>query len=325
MGGNFSYESKIIAWQDTAAQQNPQQRVLDWHKTQVGVPFTLASSRILTVDPGQTVSLPITAASAIAGTSSFDVTQNTVKSNTYRFTLVAGTLVVQNDLSGATNVEIAPRSDGYVAITLDLANLTVVAGGRIFIPGVATGDAAGPFNEANVGNWRIVSVSANGLTVIVSPLNGQAAVAETVVATGAEVQSYPVGPDVGWFVYGKQGDWYGTFEVTGLTGTWMELKRPTTIPLPAALPTTLPQQIGGATVWYWASSWPKLVRVEADGVVEVIGLTAQSVPYSIIPFVVGDADQMGWIEMVGAAVAPTPASISNGGYRQVKVNVFVIY
>lgn len=325
MGGTFSYESKAMAWQDTAAQQNPQRRILDWHRYKTGVTFSLASSRILTVDPGQTVTLPITSASAIAGTSSFTVTANSARSNVYRFTLGAGSLLTQNNLSVATQVEVTPRSDGYVAFVLDGANLSVVAGGRIFIPGTTTGDTAGPFSAANEGNWRVVSVSANGLSILASPLNGQAGAAESVASTGTEVQAYGVGPDVGWWVYGKQGDWYGVYEVVGLTGGWVELSRPTSMPLPAALPSSLPQQLTGASVWYWAASWPKFVRIEADGAVEVAGLTSTTVPYSIIPFAVGDSEQTGWLEMAGGSVAPAPASVYNGGYRQVLVNVFVIY
>jgi len=59
--------------------------------------------------------------------------------------------------------------------------------------------------------------------------------------------------------------------------------------------------------------------------VEVAGLTATTVPYSIIPFAVGDSEQTGWIEMAGGSVAPAPANVYNGGYTQVLVNVFVLY
>jgi hypothetical protein len=186
------------------------------------------------------------------------------------------------------------------------------------VPGAPTGDATSLFSDGNCGNWKVVSVSTDGLTAVVSPLDGQTGVAESVLVTTTAVQSYPaVAADYGHYIYSNATDWAGVWLITGRTGQWFEVYRTT---LPVVMPATVAADSGGNPTWYAAASWPKVVRVEADGVVEVAGLTTTLLPYSIIPF----DGSVGWIEMAGSAVAPTPATVTNKGYATVNVNVFVI-
>jgi hypothetical protein len=324
MAGNFSIESKALAWQDVAAQQNPRQLVFSWAKTQVALPFDTAASRSLLVSAGATSDLPVETPLAVVPVgpvTSFTVTAG-YKANIYRFTVNAGTLIATNILSGATNVTFATRTDGKATITLSAANVTVTANGRIFIPGVATGDVAGPFS--NYGNWRVASVSSDGLTVIATPLDGQAIVTETVSATGSQFQTYaPGGADLGWKVYSKVQDWFGVFEVTSLTSTWFEVSRPTTFSLPLALPGSANTYNSTEPLWYWASAFPQFVRIEAFGTVQITGLTSTLTPYTIIPFNTAQ-DNSGWVEFAGGAVL-SPLQVKNIGAVPVAVNVFVVY
>jgi hypothetical protein len=323
MGGNFSYESKAMAWQDTAALQNPRQLAFSWANTLGPESFERAISQVLSIPGGGSVYLPITAPTGLIGSANsptLTVSANAVKAGVYRFTpSVSALFVPVANLTGATSIAISTRPDGNYDFVLSGANITLPQGGRIFIPGTATGDTVGPFSEANVGNWRILSIASNNLSFVASPMDSQSPVAESVGGVvSPRLQAYDVTPDIGWQVYGNQGPWNGSFEITGLTSEWFEVS---VSALPWQLPGSYPSKAGVTQLWYVAQAFPKFIRIEAGAPVEIIGMWGPP-NMNIAPH---SSSGMGWIEMSGAAICPVPLQAVNNGVAAVNVNVFVLY
>lgn len=88
----------------------------------------------------------------------------------YRFTHSAGTAPV---LRTARAVDLSPQTITVTLNTNETVTVTASSGSfssaqvgdSVFIPGVATGDSAGPFSETNVGWWVVLSKSSTTLTM----------------------------------------------------------------------------------------------------------------------------------------------------------------
>jgi len=190
-----------------------------------------------TVPPGTTLSL-------FNGTRTVSIAPSTVFTLTlsplvidplYRMTWTAGTNPVLRTDRG---VDLTGRS---VAVTM-LANETVtvdalvndfsgvLVGDTVCIPGLLTGDSAGPFNEANVGFWQVLSKNntSSQLQLARAPSTGFSGITETVTVTSAsQFFVYSPGPvqigDYVNIVNGFSSPVCRTWKIQSVTSRWFEI------------------------------------------------------------------------------------------------------
>jgi len=220
----------------------------------------------------------------------FDGTRSISANSTTVFTLTLSPLVLDPVYRLTWTAGTAPmlRTPRYVDLTDLLVTITVNAnetatfasddgifsavqvGDTIFIPGVSTGDPAGPFSEANCGFWNVLARSTDGSTMQLARRAGQpfSALGElvTVIAVG-DLVAFSSGPvQIGDSVYISAGfsqPILRTWRVRELTATWFE------IVASDPLPSTEVQTAGTPPVFYSSAKRALVLTVdqEADAVI----------------------------------------------------------
>lgn len=190
MNGTLTLTTRTLGFSDPGNPGNdPQKRNVDWKssisvaaKNIAGVPYTVDPNSSLTVFSGaRTISAD--------GTTQWTLTLSALASNRYRFTASAGTApALRTDRALALNtqtVTVAVNTNQTATFTASGAGAfsAVQVGDTLFIPGVSTGDSAGPFNSSNEGFWTVLAVTST--TLQVTRLTGAAfqAFAQTVTIT----------------------------------------------------------------------------------------------------------------------------------------------
>jgi len=153
----------------------------------------------------------------------------------YRLTWSAGTNPVLRtdravDLTGR-NIAVTMLANETVnvdALANDFAG--VLVGDTVCIPGLLTGDVAGPFNEANVGFWQVLNKNntSSQLQLARTPEAGFSGITETVTVTSAaQFFVYSPGPiqigDYVNIVNGFSSPVCRTWKVQSVTSRWFEI------------------------------------------------------------------------------------------------------
>ena len=297
---------KLIAYSDPLANDAPQQKNFDWAlnirnagvddpKTFQG---TLAAGASLTVFDG-------TRSTGLDGTSAFTTTLSALDSpSRYRFTWVSGTDPVLKTSRGLTltgqTVTVTLNADSTANFSLGGGTYAATAAGdTVFIPGVATGDAASPFNEENVGWWTVLAVISTTNLQLGRPVGtSYTAAAEAIVlSSNSQLVAFTAdGVQPGDSVTISSGFSIGTwrtFTVDRVTNTWFEVLTTSAVALESA-------KTPGAAGMVFYSDAKQFVHLQVDqeSVARFDGDSGNTV--KLTPWQAGDRSQPGWIQKAGS-------------------------
>lgn len=171
MDSFLSFVMRAIGFDDLPPTSNPTRKGIDQKLAFQNVPVDNDQTQEFHLDPGGSITVVDGQRTlGVNGATAFDLT--VVGATTYRLTWTgAGAAPAFRtdravDLTGRTlalvvnpNLSLTITADGGTPFS------AVVAGDVLFIPGVSTGDPAGPFNDLNAGFWTVLTRSNTVLTV----------------------------------------------------------------------------------------------------------------------------------------------------------------
>jgi hypothetical protein len=163
MDATLKLSNNVLAYADTTISSNPSKRYVDWSRnTTVAVKnpkqesFLMAPGASLTVFDG-------TVTTSLGNATEFNLTISTLSSDRYRFKWSG----VGPNPAFRTDRALTPNGHTFTWVvninqTVSLTSSTagefsaVAVGDTLFVPGVSTGDTAGPFNTLNEGFWTVI-------------------------------------------------------------------------------------------------------------------------------------------------------------------------
>ncbi len=190
--------SQALAYDDDGATSNPSQRPVDWKRTITKLPVNNPSTAKLTVEPSSAKTVFDGARStSIDGTTTLSLASSSSEPGRYRITATSGTSPAFRTprTVTASGISLALTIDQNLVLKVTAASGTpfaaILAGDTVFIPGTATGDAAGPFNSLNVGHWSVLTASATILTLTRASGTVFEGIGETVVpSANTQLQAF---------------------------------------------------------------------------------------------------------------------------------------
>jgi hypothetical protein len=176
MLATLNVTTKIIAFNDAQISSNPRLRLTDWMRDMSGIAVADPKSESHQILPGASYSIFNNArTTTIDGTSVFSLALLASGTTRYRITNTAGTVPGFRTprtvaISGLT-LTVTAQSNGTLVVASSAAAFGAVQlGDYVFIPGVATGDAANVFSVLNVGYWVVLGVSGTQNITLVRPV-----------------------------------------------------------------------------------------------------------------------------------------------------------
>jgi hypothetical protein len=321
--GTLNLDSSSVAYGDSPLTSAPLQKYFDWQKSQRGIPVGNPQSTPYSVVPGSSLTVFNGTRTLTAdGTTVFALTldpQDTT-GTTYFLTQTAGTAPgFRTDrgltLSGST-LSVTPQANNSVLFTITAGGTFsgVLAGDSIFIPGLSTGDPAGPFNTINEGPWVVLAVQDSTDLILVRPSGSTLAfVGQTnvILSANSQFQAFSAaGVQVGDSVDISAGvtspsPLLSTFPVIGVTANRMVIL--STNPLPLLTGITFVVSPPSLVVYSNGKRW---LRIEADQAcaVQVNGDTGAT--QRLTPWSPADPQQVAIYEKVGPAWSLTVANRS---------------
>lgn len=315
---------KIQAYSDRQVNSNPRLKNVDWLRDASGLPIQNARSDSYELLPGATLNVFNGArTTTIDGTTVLTVSLSPLDPSRYRFTWSGGTAPgLRTDralqLSGIT-VTLTVNTNQTVDVVLGSGahDFTgVLAGDSVWIPGVTTGDVAGPFSPLNEGAWQVLAV-VSSTHIVLARLPGvtfNGASETQTPSANSQFQAFSAaGVQVGDVVDITAGfplPLTSAFQVVQVTSTWFEIISTLALPLIAS---------SGALGITFYSSGKSFLYVEGDQefAVQVNGDTGQSNRCS--PGEPGNQDQPGLYLKRGVTW-----SLNIVNRSQVSLNIVVI-
>lgn len=260
----------LLCFDDSTASNNPSLKSVDWKTSRLSIPVTnpkgdgpeslLASST--------TTILDTTISTSIDGTSAFSLVLSTLDNTRYIISNTGGTApAFRTDRTVAVasgTITVASLSNGLVTFTHSGTPFgSVVVGDTVFIPGVLTGDTAGPFSFLNEGYWTVAAKTSSVLTL--SRFTGEAFSAQAEgpisIAANSEFQVFSAaGIQVGDTINlsaGFQANALKSFTVLAVTAKRIEIQST----LPLANETAITPTATGMLFYRGAK---RLLYIEAD-------------------------------------------------------------
>lgn len=316
--GKLVLTNRKLAYADSSASSNPKKRYFDWGEPTRSLDVQNPKEVPYTLSPGETKTIfSGTVSTGIGANTEFDLTISPISSSTYRFTWSGAgqdpVLRTDRGLSlGSSSVTVASNNNQTVSFTGSAGDFTaVVVGDTLFIPGVTTGDAAGPFNSLNEGLWTVISKDGTSAVLQLQRPSGTgfSAFGETVnVVTDDQVLAYSsAGVQVGDSVVISAGfstSVQGTYDVTAVTPGWFEVQ--STLGLPVA-ETAVPTA-SGMIFYDYSVSW---LYLETDQLMSVRLNGDTGDFHQVKPVVPGDDSLFGYWEGTSAVYSLTIVNKSN--------------
>jgi hypothetical protein len=202
------------------------------------------------------------------------------------------------------------NQNGSATMTISAGSFAaVVVGDTVFIPGLTTGDTAGPFNALNEGFWVVIGKLSNtSLTLTrLAGVTFQAASEAPVLTANSQLQAFSAtGVQLGDAVSISAGfstTTQSTYAVYTVTPGWFEVLASRALPLETSI-------IPGTTGMLFYSAAKRFVRLETDQPCIIqfngdTGTTGQLAPWSA-----GDPTLVAWSERVGPTFQVTVVSAS---------------
>lgn len=185
---------QLTASDDALASSNPVLRGVDWKRNVSNIPAGLEQNKRFALAPGETqVFWDGSRTTGIDGTTAFSIALSPLDASRYRLTATGGTApAFRTDRAFAANgmnATITVQANGSAILTTSgAANYAgVTVGDTVLMPGVETGDAAGPFDVTptpgvlNTGYWVVLAKTGSSLTL--ARAGGFVGVTQTVAIT----------------------------------------------------------------------------------------------------------------------------------------------
>jgi hypothetical protein len=303
----LSIVSRILAYEDSGATNNPQQRPFDWSRRLEGISVSSPESLPKKIQALDTITVfNGTRTLAHDVTSEYDVTVSPLASNRYRLKWSGvGTAPAFRTARSVTliptppssTVTITPQLNQSVALTALAGSVfgAVQDGDVVFIRGVSTGDSAGPFDPLNEGYWSVLSASASTLILCRMAGDVYSATAETVTVTAeSDVQIFSATgvqvDDILRLVSGFPAALCQNYGIVSVTADAVEFLSGTTLPSVSAV-------VPGASNVVVFSDARSYVSLETDQNIEVSinGGTA----FTVEPILAGDPTKVGVFHLTG--------------------------
>ena len=319
----LSIYEKSLAFTNPSGGNDPVRKAWDWTRQIQNVPVSNPQSQSFSLAPGASLSVfSALLSTAIDTTTHVTMTQPAALPTVYRFTIVAGAGAFRTDrsLTLSTNtitVTVNANSTATWAITTGSGTWgSVVVGDTVFIPGVSTGDSAGPFNITNEGWWTVLALNSSTSLTLGRPGLFQGVSQVVAVSANSQVDAFSAaGIQPGNFLNISaqfSAAVQGTYTVYAVTPGWIEVI--STVPLP--IQTNITQT---ATSMLFYSTTKRFTRVESDQQVTVQYNGDSSNVNLVTPFVAGSSNLIGWVEKVGTVYQLV---VVNNSLVQANLSVF---
>lgn len=269
---NLTILSKALSFSDVTASpaNNPKLRHFDWSRTIENVSVSNPRAIPVAVLPGQEVTV-FNGSRTLSSdpTTQYAISLSPLNSNSYRLTWTSGAAPVfrtdRNLILSGVAVTVALNGNATVTVTIPSLPVTfsaVQSGDTIFVPGLSTGDAAGPFNTMNEGSWTVLTAAAQSLTLMRPEGTDFQALAETVTLTAhSQLQAFSAdGVQVGDvldLIAGFSVTSRKTYSITSVNSQWVEFFSSS----PLALEVGVAPGTAGLAIY---SSAVRFLRVEAS-------------------------------------------------------------
>lgn len=300
----YNFTLAITAYD--AGSQGTLRKHFEWKRSTMGVQCVSPQDPVYRIAPGATQNIfSGIRATSLDNTTQLTLTLSPLASNRYRFTWTGGTNPVfranRNLTLNTHTVTVVVASNGTANFTSSSAGdfTTVQIADTLFIPGVSTGDPAGPFDELNVGTWTVIGKDNTSTTLYLQRLPDTVfqALAQTVTITNNnQIQAFT---STGLSVDDKVDITAGfsapvqqTYLVDTVTANWFEVLA--TGPLPSfqvAVPTTTGIQ------FYTSSKKFVYLELDQEAIVRFNGDTSNTGRVS--PLDPGMPEGVGWIGKSG--------------------------
>lgn len=306
MNGFITLSSQALAFNDPTPNSDPQLKSIDWKPNHQALPCANAGRAPFgTLAAGQSVVVfDGTRSLTVDGTTAFSVTLSPLDAGTrYRFTWTGGTnpgFRTDRGLTLSTHTVTFTIGANQVAdVTLGGGTFGATAvGDTVLVPGLSTGDSAGPFSALNEGVWVVIGALSSThlqLARLVGSSFSGTSETQTVTANGQLVAFSAAGVQVGDSLTISAGfpiTDQQTFTVDRVTSTWFEVI--SSLPL-----ATVSGATPGAAGIQFYSTVKRWTRVEVDQQA-VVQMNADVGMSNILqPIAPGDAQNMGWSERWG--------------------------
>lgn len=309
---------KSTAFADQPSVSNPNRRHYDWGVSQTGLPVANPKSTPYSIPPNSSQSIfSGTRSTSLDDTTVLTLAVSTLSANRYRFTNTSGTApvfrtarsVTPNGHTATWTANSNATSTLTSSTTGDFTN--VVAGDTLFVPGLTTGDSAGPMSPLNEGFWLVLSKNGTSTTLQLMRPTGTdySGISEAVSITSntqlvffsaAGVQTLDtVDISAGFSLPVRQ-----AYVIQAVTPTWFEVIATGTLPVSeVATPTT------SGIAFY--SSAKRFVMVEVDQEAAIQYNGDSSTTNRVSPIVPGDPDGKGFSYKWGATWSLTVVNRSS--------------
>lgn len=299
MLGTLKLTGSELAYNDPKVSNQPLRQFFNW-TTGLCVSVINAKGDPFTIQPGATTTLFSGLRTISAdGTTQWTLALNPTAPTLYRVTNTGGTAPALRadrgvSLTGTLTITVnANQTATFVAGSSVFG--TVQIGDTLFIPGLTTGDSAGPFNALNEGFWTILST--NGTTTLqVARPGAFSAYGQVVTVAPSNIDIFgSAGVQVGDGVSVSAGfaaPVLGHYTVVAVTPTWFEFTSTGALPILAvATP--------GANGIQFYGSAKRWVKVYADQALTIQLNGSSGTSNSITPWQAGDPTQLGSFEQTG--------------------------
>jgi len=317
MNATLNISMGFLAYGDVGITSNPSVRNID-RTDSIVVPVVNPQTTAFTIAPGASLTLfNGVRSSSLANDTELALTLSPLATDRYRFTW---------DSTGTNPVFRTNRNLSTAGLALTIvvnANLTItvtgssgeftgaLVGDTVFIPGVTTGDTAGPFNPLNEGYWVILGTDGSVTLQLGRPADCNCqftAFGQTVTpSSNYQFQAYSAaGLQVGDTVNisgGFSSVVQRAYAIVAVNPIWFEVISNIALPVAAtAVPTT------SGIVFYTVAK--RLCRIDCDqeSVVQVNGDSGMTNRLS--PWAAGDPTQMASYIKVGPTWSAVVLNIS---------------
>ena len=296
---------KALCYNDLPATSNPIRRAFDWGRSLQGVSVSNPKQNSFSIPANSSLQIFTgTRSTNIDATTRFTLTVSSLSSNRYRFTATSGTPPVF-----VTDRALTPNGHTMTWVSNNNATSTLTSstsgdftaaqvGDAIWVPGLTTGDAAGPFNAMNEGQWVVLSKDSTSTIlqlarVAIGGYVNYLGTSEAVVVTSnSQVQAFSAaGVQVGDSVDISAGfslPIIQSYVVAAVTPTWFEVITSSALPV-----STIAAPGVGGIVFYNVAKRLVIVETDQEAAVQVNADTTSS-NNRVSPIAPGDPDNCGF-------------------------------
>lgn len=289
-----------------AGSQGSLRKHVDWRRAMQGIQCNAPQDPVYRIPPGATQTIfNGVRATSLDNTTQLTLSLSPLATNRYRFTHTGGTAPAFR-----TDRALTPAGHTFTLTlpgngTMNVSSSTVGEFGAvqvsdvIWIPGVTTGDSAGPFDELNTGYWIVIGKDGTSTQLQLQRPVGTdfEAIAQAVVVTGnSNFQAFSAaGVQVGDkvdIVAGFSTPVLQTYAIDRVTSKWFEVLATGALPTSqVAVPTTSGIQ------FYTSTKRIVYVEVDQEAIVRFNGDAGNTGRVS--PFAAGSPESVGWISRSG--------------------------